>query len=75
MALHIRPWHIPAGRQLGRCFVARFLDAANIHCGERDLQRNQCVRVIVDSPCNPQNIADEKNPETPAAFSLMLRRD
>jgi hypothetical protein len=47
--------------------------SANIHEGETDLQKNQRVRPVSQSPDDPQHIPKEKKPEAPIPFELPLR--
>ena len=46
--------------------------AARIHAGEYDLEEDESVCVIVQTPCDPQDIAGEKPPETSVTTGFMI---
>src|SRR6185503_4963206 len=51
------------------------VDAAKIENSQRDLQRNQCVGVVMPSPNGPEHVAEQEAPEADHALALGLGGD
>ena len=52
-----------------------FSNATDIHESKTELQRNQSVSAIVQSPDDPQRIAGKKDPKPPVPLEFALRCD
>src|SRR3546814_4550738 len=59
----------------GLCAFARFVlvDAAYIERGQTELQCDQRPRMVMQAPRNPQDVANQINPESGLAPTLVLR--
>src|SRR4030095_16175605 len=53
--------------------VAILHSSSNIKESETNLEENQCVRAVMNTPQNPEYIADQENPESPVTLELALR--
>src|SRR5689334_16291124 len=73
LALHFRPRHVAAGALTGRCFVAGLFYSADIHRGKRHLQKDERIGAIVNSPHNPEDVAEQEDPETPGSPAFVRR--
>ena len=47
--------------------------AADVQKGEANLEADERIRVIVDSPNDPQHVTQQEKPEAPIALELFLR--
>ena len=52
-----------------------FVNPTKIENGQRDLQCNNCIRLIMPSPSSPKDIAEKEEPEASFPLSFGLRRD
>src|SRR3546814_1044640 len=59
----------------GLCAFARFVlvDAAYIERGQTELQCDQRPRMVMQAPRNPQDVANQINPESGLVPTLVLR--
>jgi len=69
------------GQHLRRCFgfaiafifggVFSLAGTSNIHCRQRGLQHHQCPGLGRPAPYHPQQVAEQKDPETPVASPIL----
>src|SRR5829696_2743592 len=55
--------------------LLRLSGTADVHGGQTELQADQRVRARVPTPCDPQHVAQQEDPEADVATRFAVRRN